>query len=72
MLAQLGRLVLRHRRRVVVGWLILLVAGALGAGQVSKRLTFDFSLPGQPGYETAQQTDAIYALAAASRRRSWW
>jgi RND superfamily putative drug exporter len=41
-------------------WAVLFLAGALGAGHVSKRLTFDFSLPGQPGYETARQIERLY------------
>jgi RND superfamily putative drug exporter len=52
--------VLRHRRLVVAFWLLLLVAGAAGAGSVSKRLSVDFALPGQEGYETAQQIERIY------------
>ena len=59
-LARLSAFVLRHRRWVIAGWLILLIAGAVGGGRVSERLTFDFSLPGQPGYETARQIDGIY------------
>jgi putative drug exporter of the RND superfamily len=59
-LARLAEFVLRHRRIVVVFWLVLLVAGGIGAGRVSKRLTFDFSLPGQAGYETAKQIDNLY------------
>src|SRR3954463_8882072 len=60
MLAGLARFVLRHGRVVVVCWLVLLVAGAAGVGRASKRLSFDFSLPGQSGYETAKQIDRIY------------
>jgi RND superfamily putative drug exporter len=46
---------------VVIGfWIVLLIAGGAGAGQVSKRLSFDFSLPGQPGYETAKKITHIY------------
>jgi RND superfamily putative drug exporter len=52
-LGRLAAFVLRHRRVVVVFWLVLFVAGGMSASKVSKRLTFDFSLPGQPGYETA-------------------
>jgi RND superfamily putative drug exporter len=59
-LAALAHFVLRHRRLVVAAWIVLLVAGALGAGRATKRLTFDFSLPGQSGYETAKQIDRIY------------
>jgi RND superfamily putative drug exporter len=59
-LARLGQLVLRHRRIVVIGWLVLLVAGGAGASRVSSRLTVDFSLPGQPGYETAAKITRLY------------
>jgi RND superfamily putative drug exporter len=34
---------------------VLFLAGAATAGQLSNRLTLDFSLPGQPGYQTEQQ-----------------
>jgi putative drug exporter of the RND superfamily len=59
-LARLARFVLRHRKAVVAFWLVLLVAGVAGAGRVSDRLTFDFALPGEPGYETAKQIERIY------------
>jgi putative drug exporter of the RND superfamily len=63
-LARLARWVLAHRRRVIVVWALLFLAGALGASHVSKRLTFDFSLPGQPGYETAKRIDRLYGNGA--------
>jgi len=59
----LGRLacfVLRHRRPVIVFWLVILVAGGMASGQVQKRLKVDFSLPGQPGYETALRIQHVY------------
>ena len=59
-IARLAGWVLAHRRAVMVAWLVVFVAGAAGAGSVSKRLTFDFSLPGQPGYEAAKQIDRLY------------
>jgi putative drug exporter of the RND superfamily len=59
-IARLARLVLAHRRLVMALWAIVFLAGAVGAGQVSKRLSFDFSLPGQPGYETAQKMSHLY------------
>lgn len=65
-LAELARFVLRHRRLVVLLWVILLVAGAAAAGQVSKRLTFDFPIPGQAGYTTAQKIEAIYGNGGAA------
>lgn len=59
-IGRLARLVLAHRRIIVALWAIVFVAGAIGAGQVSKRLSFDFSLPGQPGYETAKKMARLY------------
>jgi putative drug exporter of the RND superfamily len=59
----LGRLacfVLRHRKAVVIFWLVMLVVGGMASGQVQKRLKVDFSLPGQPGYETALRIQHIY------------
>ena len=59
-LARLTRFVLVHRRLVIAGWLVVLIAGAAGASHVSDRLQLDFSLPGQPGYETAQKIVRTY------------
>ncbi len=59
-IARLARFVLAHRRLVVLLWVLLLPAGIYGAAHVSKRLSTDFSLPGQPGYETAQQITQLY------------
>jgi RND superfamily putative drug exporter len=61
----LARLVLRHRLVVVLGWLVLMVAGGIVAGPVTDRLTFDFSLPGQPGYEAEQQLIATFGTSTA-------
>src|SRR6476659_10111427 len=47
--------VLHHRRWVISLWLLVMVIGAAAAGAVSNRLTVDFSLPGQPGTETAHK-----------------
>ena len=53
-------LVLRHRRAVIVFWLVLVIVGGMAAGKATKRLSFDFSLPGQPGYETAARIIHTY------------
>jgi RND superfamily putative drug exporter len=54
--SRLAGFVLRHRKRVMAAWAVIFIAGMVAAGAVSNRLSFDFSLPGQPGYETAVQT----------------
>jgi RND superfamily putative drug exporter len=58
--ARLARFVLRHWKLVLLVWALLLPAGVYGASHVSKRLSVDFSLPGQPGYETAKRIDHLY------------
>jgi RND superfamily putative drug exporter len=45
---------------VVCFWLVLFVAGIVGASSVSNRLSYDFALPGQPGYETAKEITHTY------------
>jgi len=56
----LARWVLAHRRLVIVLWALTFVAGAAGASHVSKRLSFEFALPGQPGYETGREISKLY------------
>ena len=60
LLGRIGGFVLHHRKWVVTGWLVVLVAGGAASGALSKRLSVDFSLPGQPGYETAKKITQIY------------
>ena len=54
-MVRLAEFVLRHRRLVMLFWLVMFVVGIGAASQVTDRLTVDFSLPGQPGYETEKQ-----------------
>jgi RND superfamily putative drug exporter len=61
----LARFVIRHRLFVVLGWLVLMVAGGSVAGTVTDRLTFDFSLPGQPGYEAEEELIATFGASTA-------
>ncbi|MGZ4608661.1 MAG: MMPL family transporter [Actinomycetes bacterium] len=59
-MTRLAGFVLRHRRLVMVFWLLMFVVGGWAASQTTSRLTVDFSLPGQPGYETEKQILATY------------
>ena len=59
-----GELVLRHRRIVSLIWLVLLVGGGAAAGGLSDRLSFDFSLPGQPGYQAEQRLISTYGTSS--------
>jgi RND superfamily putative drug exporter len=60
----LARFVLRHRRLIVLAWLVAFIAGVVGVGKSIDRLSSDFSLPGQPGYETAARVNHAYGTAS--------
>jgi RND superfamily putative drug exporter len=51
-LSTLTRWVLAHKRIVVVGWILLTVAGIAASGPASGRLTNDSSVPDREGWET--------------------
>jgi RND superfamily putative drug exporter len=57
---RLAEFVLHHRRLVMVFWLVMFGVGAFSASRVSDRLIVDFSLPGQPGYETEKEILATF------------
>jgi len=52
--------ILRHRRAVVAVCGVVLVAGIALASKTTSRLTVDFSLPGQPGSQTAQKINQVF------------
>jgi putative drug exporter of the RND superfamily len=62
---RLATFVLAHRRWVFAFWLVMFLAGFAAAGAVPDRLSYDFSLPGQQGYETEQKLIASYQGANA-------
>jgi RND superfamily putative drug exporter len=57
---RLAEFVLRHRRLVMLFWAVMFAVGGFSASQVTNRLTVDFSLPGQPGYETEKELLATF------------
>src|SRR5580692_6663294 len=59
-LGRLGRWVIRHHRRVMLAWLVCFAAGGYAASQLTHRLSYDFSLPGQPAYQTGVKILALY------------
>jgi RND superfamily putative drug exporter len=52
--------ILRHRRAVVAVCGLVLVVGSALAGKTTSRLTVDFSLPGQPGSQTADKINQAF------------
>jgi RND superfamily putative drug exporter len=57
---RLSSFVLAHRRWVFAFWVVMFLAGIGASGAVPNRLSYDFSLPGQQGYETQQKLIASY------------
>ena len=56
----IAEFVLRHRKLVLVAWLLIVVVGVILTPRTNERLGIDFSLPGQPGTETANQIDSEF------------
>jgi RND superfamily putative drug exporter len=59
-MTRLAEFVLRHRLLVVLFWVVMVPIGGYAASQTTDRLTLDFSLPGQPGYQTEKQILATF------------
>src|SRR3954462_3807311 len=55
-LGKLAHLTARHRRKVILAWIVLTLFGAFAASQVSKRWYQSFSIPGKSAYEANQRT----------------
>ena len=57
---RIAEFVLRHRRAVLICWLVIVIAGIALTPRTNKRLVIDFSIPGQPGTQTANAIDAEF------------
>jgi putative drug exporter of the RND superfamily len=55
MLERLARFVIRHRKLVVGGWIVLTIFGAFSANRLNKRWLDQFSIPGYSAYEANQR-----------------
>jgi putative drug exporter of the RND superfamily len=51
-MSSLTRWVLAHKRTVVIGWIVLTIAGIMAAGPASEALDQEFSVPEKEGWET--------------------
>src|SRR5215208_5942726 len=66
MMQQLTRKVLRHKRLVAIGWLLLTLVGLAAAGPASEALDQRFSVPGREGWETSQEIQRLYGNGGES------
>ena len=62
----LTQYVIRHRRLVMLAWLIVALAGVATLGSTTKRLSAEFKLPGQPSYVASTKINALYHNQANS------
>jgi RND superfamily putative drug exporter len=60
MMQRLTRSVLRHKRAVAIGWLLLTLVGVAAAGPASSALDQRFSVPGREGWEASQEIERVY------------
>ncbi|MEA2405724.1 MAG: hypothetical protein QOE08_2371, partial [Thermoleophilaceae bacterium] len=51
-MSSLTRWVLSHKRTIVIGWVLLTIAGVAASGPASKALKAEFSVPNKEGWET--------------------
>jgi putative drug exporter of the RND superfamily len=52
--------VLRHRRWVMLAWLIVALAGVATLGATTKRLSTEFKMPGEPSFVADSKIQALY------------
>jgi RND superfamily putative drug exporter len=60
MTASIARWVLRHRRIVVLTWVVLTLAGGIGAGQASKAFKTEISGPGSEAFRANNEIARVY------------
>jgi RND superfamily putative drug exporter len=65
MSASLTRWVLAHKRIVVIGWLVLTIAGIAVSGPASERLTNDASIPDEESWQTAAAIDERFGASGS-------
>ncbi len=60
MMQRLTRRVLRHKRLVAIGWILLTLVGLAAAGPATEALDQRFSVPDREGWETSQEILRLY------------
>ena len=68
LLTRLTRMILAHKRIVVVFWVVLTLIGGASAGSATKALKQKFSVPGKEGWVTNQQIAARLPRHRRQRR----
>jgi putative drug exporter of the RND superfamily len=66
MMESLTRRVLRHRRLIGIGWLLLTIVGMAAAGPATKALDQKFSVPGREGWDASQEIQRVWGNGGES------
>src|SRR5919199_1573555 len=66
MMDTLTRRVLRHRRLIGIGWLVLTLIGIGTAGPATKALDQRFSVPNREGWDTSQEIQRVWGNGGES------
>jgi RND superfamily putative drug exporter len=59
-MSTISAFVLRHKRLVIAGWILLAVVGFATLSSTTKRLSSEFKMPGEPSYVAGQKIQAVY------------
>ena len=65
-MAGFTRIILRHKLMVVLFWVVVTVFAAATVSKATSALSFDFSAPGEEGYETNMDIARAYGLDTTS------
>src|SRR5919202_2302221 len=66
MMERLERRVLRHKRLIGIGWLVLTLIGIGTAGPATKALDQRFSVPNREGWDTSQEIQRVWGNGGES------
>src|SRR5919202_6499510 len=66
MMERLERRVLRHKRLIGIGWLVLTLIGIGTAGPATKALDQRFSVPNREGWDTSEEIQRVWGNGGES------
>jgi RND superfamily putative drug exporter len=58
--------IIDHKKLIFGIWLVIFVLGGVSTASFEKRLSYNFALPGQPGYQTSQIINNIWGNGGAN------
>ncbi|MGC8464461.1 MAG: MMPL family transporter [Acidimicrobiales bacterium] len=60
------RWIIGHKKIIFSLWIVIFVLGGISTASFEKRLSYNFALPGQPGYATSQIINQVWGNGGAN------